>query len=93
MSDATVLLLTHCAAHNSASVCLALPSHLQAVLGGNSSPSKDDITSILGSGKRALYLPRAGGFCMLLFSRHPSSKRSSGQAGGEYVVAAHRWAS
>jgi hypothetical protein len=39
---------------------LAWPSHLQAVLGGNSSPSKDDITSILGSGERAFGGLRAG---------------------------------
>ena len=36
-----------------------LPTHLQAVLGGNSSPSKDDITSILGSGACSLFLSRA----------------------------------
>lgn len=32
---------------------------LQAVLGGNDSPSKDDITSILSSGKPALQMLRA----------------------------------
>lgn len=70
---------------------LGLPSHVQAVLGGNSSPSKDDITSILGSGACVVQIARSGWY-ETLFRRCPSVGRSSGCAIGAHVVAAYCWA-